>query len=603
MQEQVRATNKTQGHAKHRQGQISCSACLKKGLSCDSLRPSCSACSRDTHEADCIYKPVESANRVLQSRLEQLRKTLGRVKAPQSPAADLPSTDPPPQLSDTFSIPVTSTLTPLSTSIFCGSASKAPSDHTIPPTPTSVSPTSPENDQRPSGATTTVTTLGCSAVLWGDTNDNGCQWWKHDKLPPCHKYHLMNIFLRYRMQFGLEVNMTRFVARLTLPPSHPNSIHPALLNAMYLLACVYTTSPDIQALEPQFLAETRQHLPTALAEVDRLFDYLIASVLIARYYNHRTRSLEGHLAIASAARFSVGCGLHKIRSRSYDEMKVELATSLLGPPKDMIELGERINTFWGIFTIDKRTSIAMNLPSAYSDEEIETVWPIPMECYEMEYIQALPCTSLRSLYVPGSGGAALGLTTPINILAKATALIHRSSQLAKQYDPELPATVDFWLKYRATQKAISEFAAALPPFTYKRQTPILSPDSGIFVMAAGHMLATAASLVLHRLFMDEDPESREKGLICVRKIMSILRDLGDIDPRFAYALGLSLLASAEFMKLEFRRLKGDPEPQLLSELKVYRDELLRKIHSLVIWKGRAVDVYMKKLREDLDDTA
>lgn len=180
----------------------------------------------------------------------------------------------------------------------------------------------------------------------------------------------MNIFLRHRIQFGLDLNMKRFLMRLTLPTSHPNSIHPSLLNAMYLIACLYSPTPEVVALQSRFFAQVRFHLPQALAQVDRLFDYLIATCLLARHYFHQARLLEAHQTIQAAARFSLACGMHKIRTRSVEATASDpdLASSLLGPPADTIELGERINIFWVIFVMDRMNSLTMNLPHTFSDE-------------------------------------------------------------------------------------------------------------------------------------------------------------------------------------------------------------------------------------------
>jgi len=189
------------------------------------------------------------------------------------------------------------------------------------------------------------------------------------------------------------------------------------------------------------------------------------------------------------------------------------------------------------------------------------------------------------------------------MLAKATALVHRSGQLVKQYDPDLPATTEFWLKLRATQKAISEYTIALPPLWHKSHISAISSDSDIVVLPAAHMLASTASLVLHSLFIDDDAESQEKGLTCIRRIMSIVNELDDADPKFAFGLGLPLLASAEFIRKEINRLNGNSESQLLSELKGHRIKLAQKIKGLLIWKGRAIDIYVKKFMEEMEDAA
>ncbi|KDQ07871.1 hypothetical protein BOTBODRAFT_38432 [Botryobasidium botryosum FD-172 SS1] len=585
-----------------------CRKCLERGLVCDSLRPTCGRCSRDVVE--CIYNPIDSVNRILQSRLKRLQESIGRLGVPSRPQGfpELQLLQDPPMLlyespsygSSLAIVPPSVALVSHNVSMQSVSSNLAitvPIDNTS--TPGSLLRNTSGAKDLPVLSNNTRSAFGCSAVLWGNNSDD-CQWWEHHKFPPCHKYHLMNFFLQDCTHFMLQVNMQRFVARIVLPSSHPNSLHPVLLNSIYLLACTFSPVPGIQALESRFLARTRRHLALALAQPNRLFDYLLASLIVARYYHYRARSLEGHLAVQTAARFAVGCGLHRIRSRSCDEMKIELARTLLGPPSDAIELGERINTFWIIFTMEKKSSMAMNAPSAYSEEEIETVWPIPMECYEMEFIKALPCTSLRSLYVPGNGSIALGLTTPINVYAKATALLYSSRQLASQYNPDLPATTEFWLKFRTLQKIISEYKAALPSFSFKSLVPGASLGNNIFIVASGHMLATTASLVLHCLFIDDDAESREKGLACVRKIVDVVSELDDIDPKVGFTLGPPLFAACEFLRREIKRIKGSSESQLLSELRAHQIKLVRRLSGVLAKKGCPVPHDL--VSEAVDDT-
>lgn len=64
--------------------------------------------------------------------------------------------------------------------------------------------------------------------------------------------------------------------------------HPALLNAIYAVACCFSPpsaseSPNVAAYERIFLNRAQRHLDDALAHVDRLLDFLQATTLLAQY--------------------------------------------------------------------------------------------------------------------------------------------------------------------------------------------------------------------------------------------------------------------------------------------------------------------------------
>lgn len=55
------------------------------------------------------------------------------------------------------------------------------------------------------------------------------------------------------------------------------------------------------------------------------------------------------LPVTAVAQFAVSCGLDKLSS----PCTAEAPPSILDRPRDLIELGERISTFWNIFVADR----------------------------------------------------------------------------------------------------------------------------------------------------------------------------------------------------------------------------------------------------------
>jgi hypothetical protein len=100
---------------------------------------------------------------------------------------------------------------------------------------------------------------------------------------------------------------SNFLSRIyRYPPSHANYPQQSLINAMYLIAAFYlsanTHPSDIQRrlgwspaeVEAVLFKKTRQALARNLAFARNIFDYLLASTLVAKYLHSTMRHAEGH---------------------------------------------------------------------------------------------------------------------------------------------------------------------------------------------------------------------------------------------------------------------------------------------------------------------
>jgi len=94
-----------------------------------------------------------------------------------------------------------------------------------------------------------------------------------------------------RLHFPAQLNMSRFWPAYKLPPSHPESIHPALLDAMCLLGCLHGGN-SLQSYEHVFYARLQRSLYDCLENADRLLDFIRASTLAAKYCFTKSRCLH-----------------------------------------------------------------------------------------------------------------------------------------------------------------------------------------------------------------------------------------------------------------------------------------------------------------------
>ena len=93
----------------------------------------------------------------------------------------------------------------------------------------------------------------------------------------------LTVFLQHLYQFNFALCIVKFMRCLKLGPDDPCRPHPALMNALYLLACHYSTDPSVKRHEHTFLTRAQRHLDDSLGHVDRLIDFVLATTLLARH--------------------------------------------------------------------------------------------------------------------------------------------------------------------------------------------------------------------------------------------------------------------------------------------------------------------------------
>jgi len=214
-------------------------------------------------------------------------------------------------------------------------------------------------------------------------------------------------------------------------------------------------------------------------------------------------------------------------------MSVRRAGSMLEPPKDQIEIGERILAFWHIFLLDRCGSIMTNLPAALPDEcdsfsQIETVWPRTLEEYENGQVYEADYGTVRFLYQPDPATIAGRADTIFTLRLKASALFERASRLGSRYSPTMNEQV--FGMFRAVDFAISRFSQSLP---YARNTGTmgeiqhpLGPSAPVNAqLVFVHTLALTATMRLHNLAAKDEPISYSKRLNAAEATVVVANEL------------------------------------------------------------------------------
>ena len=228
--------------------------------------------------------------------------------------------------------------------------------------------------------------------------------------------HRIQRFLPNAQQLGFSLNIPRFVASTKVAPGNPVRPHSALLNAVFLWSAHLSQSEHTEVQAQALLSRTIAGLTDALGstEPQKRIQALQAEVLLAQYFFCVGRFLEGKYHANAAVSLALSCGLNRIRSGELPasaQVPVTSPSALMGggilgttsafnmaPARDMVEEGERINTFWAVFNVDRCWSVATGSPTMLYDDtnlgtQIDTPWPLAMETYEQVLCMLFVCDS------------------------------------------------------------------------------------------------------------------------------------------------------------------------------------------------------------------
>lgn len=108
----------------------------------------------------------------------------------------------------------------------------------------------------------------------------------------------MHMFAQNQSQFNLDLLVPRLQERISLAVNETRGMHPALSNAICLVACSMFGS-RLEQYENYFLQQTRETSRDALSMMDRLDDYFVAQVLEACYLLRMGRVREAYVTSSS----------------------------------------------------------------------------------------------------------------------------------------------------------------------------------------------------------------------------------------------------------------------------------------------------------------
>lgn len=277
---------------------------------------------------------------------------------------------------------------------------------------------------------------------------------------------MIELYLRECYRYSVSIAPSNLVAKLDdqNPRKRP---HPCVFNAMMLVARDMATRltvepapdetgsrpvifvmPESTPSEDALVSRIQAQCIQSLADVDRLLDYIQASLLLSHWFITHGRVLEGQYTSAVVNRFIINCQLHQIDNIALQEMAPGTVPptdgasrwdgSLLGRPKDREELAIRISLFWGSFFLDKIIRFVTGVPPTYDDTDachITTAFPRTRDEYVSGTAFEVPYASVDSLF-DGTSSASQYQDSLGTLHMKGVALLDR----AMRYVSRAPAS-------------------------------------------------------------------------------------------------------------------------------------------------------------------
>ncbi|KDQ20176.1 hypothetical protein BOTBODRAFT_51508 [Botryobasidium botryosum FD-172 SS1] len=314
---------------------------------------------------------------------------------------------------------------------------------------------------------------------------------------------LIDIFLKYqKLYFPAHWDISRFRFLYNLPPSHQESFHPALLDALCLIGSIHGPA-SLKHYERLFYARLQISLYDCLANVDRLLDFVRASALAAVYCFIKFRIIEGQSRISAISHFAMACGLHNIDT--YDFASCNLP--LMGAPRNLTHLGDMIHTWWGLFCVDRIASVLSGVPpviDAPYERNITTVWPCAFEEYADSSAARMSYSSISSLSSSDRDPQA-GYDNVYAFRAKSFAMYYRAVSLASSFKGGLNVSAEARIALSATSvltDAMALYRQRVCPIFGSTQNEV-DHDS---ILILSIFKAYGASILLLHIF-DQDTEA------------------------------------------------------------------------------------------------
>lgn len=164
--------------------------------------------------------------------------------------------------------------------------------------------------------------------------------------------------MNHYQEYNLDIYVSRWQKALEYPANHPESFHPALLNAIYFSACSLRGASNYS---DYFQRIAREEMRSSLSLCDRVEHWLYASIILASELCRTGSPAAIMNCCAEMISIAFACNLHKFTDapgyQTFD-------WGLMSTPRSPVHAAERINLWWTVFVLERSASIALSVPGS-----------------------------------------------------------------------------------------------------------------------------------------------------------------------------------------------------------------------------------------------
>ncbi|TFK75127.1 hypothetical protein BDN72DRAFT_892480 [Pluteus cervinus] len=337
---------------------------------------------------------------------------------------------------------------------------------------------------------------------------------------------LLQSFLPYAHEFGFFMDTNKFFERasLPLPLGHIARPCPALLAAAYLWGVCLSQDETLLSQEHDYLSRALQSVAHGLSSdhPDKIMDGIQAEILLSIYFFRKGRFLEGKYHASAATTLAISSGLHRIRSLTDPNSLLQPFEDVLPPAANGEDEAVRIAGFWAVYTTSTCWSAVLRSPCCAFDSpalQIDTLWPLDPENFQDLPKDLVGHLTIRD-FLEGSNNVSFGQFSISEVVAKASILYHRATQLVAQCHDNMPQDEfqKFTVTFTSLDNVIEHFVGQLP---LPDHASVTSPST-IRALLVAHTLAHSASIQLHTVFSSTSDLSRNRCLLSARTVIDMI---------------------------------------------------------------------------------
>ncbi|KAF5369632.1 hypothetical protein D9615_010228 [Tricholomella constricta] len=345
---------------------------------------------------------------------------------------------------------------------------------------------------------------------------------------------ILDVFFNVADQTGFFLDLGRFNESMMLP--HPlgdlTRPSPALGYTVYLWSS-HLSSPSSNC-EKVLLRNSLLFLTQDLSapHPNRVLHSIQAEILLSYYYLKNGKLIEGKHRADVALSLALAADLHRIRSPGL----ASSTESMIPPPADAVEEGERIDAFWAVLVLNNYWTAIQGSHSALQNGAVDTPWPMASVQHEHHLLPMESRATLRDFL---DGTSVAGYSEKA-LHAKAAVLFERATSI---HDSDRRSILQSGA-FVHLDSLIDTFQNSLP-LVDRIEAIHSSRDRNVLTQ----MLSHAAMIRLHHPFAQQLAHSYQKTLYAAQAIASLTPHVAS-DPQHLHIdpiIGVIWTAACEVM--------------------------------------------------------